>query len=175
MQAPAYIAALQLACALLAGDAAALGTLTGACGNSPEAAAGAACEACLGAAGAGTAGEAVVRAAAEVAAANASSWRVLPALWQALSLSQAPAPAQLLLAATACLQPAPGSSSAAHAQHGAQQAAAAAAAGHAAAPAAGGGGFTLSGFESSIASRVAAAKQLVAGWQLGGYYLESGG
>jgi hypothetical protein len=79
-QGPAYTAALQLACALLAADSAALGVLLGA---APDAAAGAACEACL-ACMAGTAGlhRGLVQEAAAAAAASAGSWKCLPALWQ---------------------------------------------------------------------------------------------
>lgn len=90
---------------------------------------------------------------------------------QALSRSLAAAPAQLLLAAAACLQPAPGG---AHVRHPSQQQAAGGARGAAEGPGSGRGGFTLSGFESSVANQVASSQQLVPGWQLEGYYLESG-
>lgn len=85
LQGPAHQAALQLACALLAADVVALGVLAGTA-DSPEAAAQAASDACMaclaGAAAVGGAAEGLVRAAAEVAAASAKSWKVLPALWQ---------------------------------------------------------------------------------------------
>ncbi|GAB4823482.1 hypothetical protein N2152v2_010528 [Parachlorella kessleri] len=89
-------------CSML-GEAAALGALLGA---SQETAADTACEACL-ACVVGTAGlhEAVVREVAGAAAAKASSWKCLPALWQALATAQVAAPAQLLLSVAASLPP----------------------------------------------------------------------
>lgn len=81
LYAPAYAAALQLACMLVAGDAAALCVLLGAAGeDAAAAAAGAACEACVPCAAGADA--ALVRAAVEAAAARASCWKCMPALWQ---------------------------------------------------------------------------------------------